>query len=290
MKKVIIALLSIWLAISFFQINIYAYSGTFNLYHETPSGSHVGLYKYDNILYKYPEYGQKFEKYTGWTRTGSGKRRYYVTGDICKGWRKINGKWYYFDYSNGNAATGIKIIGGKIYIFNDDNSWSGKRSKSAKYPSDFSIKLIRSDMESETCFLISGKSKTLKITTQNKEITEKMSTADVQAFYSMVLDTGIIDIKSPVNGFHIENNYLLTGYTPPIYNVEDNESEPDEPADTDYLWTDPERYRFEISCDGESYTITGDDTAFLFAYTENTTAKFCHMIWLFIDYVAFINK
>lgn len=286
MKKIILTLLCIVLAILSFNSEICAYSGTHNLFHKSPEGSHIGLYKCDDILYYYPEYGKEYKKYTGWVRTAGGKRRYYVTGDICKGWRKIKGKWYYFDYSNGNAVTGTHIIGGKKYVFNNDCSWSGKRSKSAKYPSDFSLKFKRIDMEGYTSYLIDGKSKTLKITNRNGDTaTKKMSTADVQVFYSMILDSGATNIKAPVSGFYIENDYLLTGYVPPVYEVEDDEGESDDPADIDYWWTDPEEYNLEINYNGENYVITGDDTSFLFAYSDNTTTRFCHMIWMFFDYV-----
>lgn len=272
-----------------YTINAGAYSGTFMLFQKAPSGKHYGLYNYDNVMYLYDKSGENYEKYTGFAKTKNGDRRYYVTGHICKGWRKIGEKWYYFDYSKGNAATGAKIIGGKKYVFNSDGSWSGKRSKSAAYPSDFSVKLTFSGMDGKTSYLIDGKSKTLKITADDGAVTtKKMSKADIQAFYSMISDSGITDIKAPVSGFYIENNYLLTGYTPPVY--ENEEDEPDDPADTDYWWTDPEILSFEITSGGESYSIIGDDTAFLFAFTDKVASGFCNTIWMFTDYVASMKK
>ena len=36
---------------------------------------------------------------------------------VKKQWKKINGKWFYFD-ENGDYVTGKQTIGGKTYIFN----------------------------------------------------------------------------------------------------------------------------------------------------------------------------
>ncbi|MGN0603613.1 MAG: hypothetical protein ACI4I2_06515 [Oscillospiraceae bacterium] len=282
MKKLISALLSVAFSLSFICTYAYAYSGTFILYQEKPSGKHYGLYKHDNVMYLYDKSGENYKRYTGFTKTQKGNKRYYVTGDLCKGWRKIDGKWYYFDHSNGNAATGTKTIGGKKYIFNSDGSWSGKRSRSAAYPSDFFVEFRRSNMDSTDFYYIDGKNKTLEIKHDDGTVTSrKMSAADVQAFYSMIIDSGITDIKAPISGFYIENNYLLTGYTPPAYEGED---EADDPADCDYAWTDPEKYRFDITCGGKSFAVSGDDTAFLFLYSDETASRFCHAICSIYDY------
>ena len=83
------------------------------------------------VLYKYDNDGAGYSKYSGFTKTKSGGKRYYVTGHACKGWRKIDGEWYYFRFSDGIAATGTEVIGGKKYYFNSDGTWSGKRSRTA---------------------------------------------------------------------------------------------------------------------------------------------------------------
>lgn len=265
------------------SVQAQAYGGMFSLYQEKPTGTHYGFYKLDNVLYKYDNDGVSFSKYSGFTKTKSGGKRYYVTGHVCKGWRKIDGKWYYFKFSDGTAATGTELIGGKKYYFNSDGTWSGKRSRSAAYPSDFSIKYTVSNMDSggETV-LVDAKNRTFTYTDEDGKVTaKKISKADIQAFYSMVLESGAADIKTEVSGFFIENNCLLTGYTPP---VGDGEDEPDDPADTDYLWSDPETYRLEITMNGARYSVSGDDTAFLFAFTDKTAEKFCQLLWFIGDH------
>lgn len=265
------------------SIQTWAYEGMFTLYQVKPTGTHYGLIKYDNVLYKYDESGENYKKYSGFTTTKSGAKRYYVTGHACKGWRKIDGKWYYFKFSDGAAATGTQVIGGKKYHFNSDGTWSGKRSRSAACPSDFSIKYTINNMDSnDVNVLVDAKSRKFTYTDwDGKVTTKKMSSADVQVFYSMVKDCGITDIKATVSGFFIENNYLLTGYTPAVGEGED---EPDDPADIDYLWTDPEIYDLEITMDGESYSVRGDDTAFLFAFKDKTAEKYCQLLWFINDY------
>lgn len=287
MKKLLSIILGLVFALSFCNIGSSAYSGTFKLYEEMPSGEHYGLYKHDNVMYLYEKDGITCKRYTEFTKNQKGTRRHYVTGHICKGWRKIDGKWFYLDYSDGNAAVGTKVIAGKKYIFNKDGSWTGKRSSSTTYPSNFSIKLTIRDMDSSSEFLIDGTSRTLKITAEDDTTAaKKISSAHIQAFYSMISVSEISGIKSPVSGFYVENSYLSTGYVSPAY--EDGD-EPDDPADTDYLWTDPQRYILEIVCGDESYVVTGDDTAFLFAFTDKTAEKFCHTLWLIKDYRESIN-
>lgn len=282
MKKIVCVVLS--LALMFpLAVQTQAYGGMFSLYQEKPTGTHYGFYKFDNVLYSYDKDGVSYRKYSGFTKTKNGGRRYYVTGHACKGWRRIDGKWYYFKFSDGTAATGVQLIGGKKYYFNSDGTWNGKRSRSAACPSDFSIKYTITNMDSnDVNYLVDAKSKTFRSTDEDGNVkTKKLSKADIQAFYSMVMESGVTEIKTTVSGFFIENNYLLTGYTPP---VNDGEDEPDDPADTDYLWSDPEIYQLEITMDGESYSVRGDDTAFLFAFTDKIAEKFCQLLWLIDDY------
>ncbi|MCI5945492.1 MAG: hypothetical protein MRZ39_01140 [Oscillospiraceae bacterium] len=266
------------------SVQAQAYGGMFTLFQEKPTETHYGFYKHDNVLYKYDNDGAGYSKYSGFTKTKSGGKRYYVTGHACKGWRKIDGEWYYFRFSDGIAATGTEVIGGKKYYFNSDGTWSGKRSRTAAYPSDFSIKYTIGNMDSDgEMVLVDAKSRTCSFTDEDGKVTtKKMSKADIQAFYSMVIESGVADIKTAVNGFFIENNSLLTGYTPP---AGDGEDEPDDPADTDYWWSDPETYQLEITMNGESYSVRGDDTAFLFAFTDKTAEKFCQLLWFINDYI-----
>lgn len=279
MKKFIFIFLFTLIIFAFpLQIHPEAYSGMFNFYQKTPSGEHYGLYKYDNVMYLYSESGNDFHRYSGFTRTQKGNRRYYVTGDICKGWRKIKNKWYYFDFSNGNAFSGKKIITGDRYYFNADCSWNGKLSKSAKYTDDFNLTLKIGGMDCNTVtYKIDSINRTFIKTVGKK--TEKeinLSDRDIQAIYSMVLSCDITKIKAKVTGYNIENKNLLTGFTPP-----DDE---DNPEDLDYLWTDPETYIFNITLDGNEYMVFGDDSVFLFANSDEIAEKFCQMIWFIKDY------
>lgn len=283
MKKIFCIILCAMLMLPL-SIQTQAYGGMFTFFQEKPTGTHYGLYKCDNVLYKYDESGKNYKKYSGFTTTKSGAKRYYVTGHACKGWRKIDGKWYFFKFSDGTAATGTQAVGGRKYYFNSDGTWSGKRSKSAAYPSDFSIKYVISNMDCcDETILVDAKSRTLSHTDEDGNVTtKKLSKADIQAFYSMVKESGAADIKSTVSGFFIENNYLLTGYAPAVGEGED---ESDDPADIDYWWTDPEIYKLEITMDEETYSVRGDDTAFLFAFKDKTAEKFCQLLWFLNDYV-----
>lgn len=260
------------------QIHTEAYSGMFNLYRKSPQGEHYGLYKYDNVMYLYDESGEKYQRYSGFTKTKNGDRRYYVTGDVCKGWRKINKKWYYFDFSDGNAFSGKEIIAGGKYYFNDNFSWSGKLSKNAKYTDDFSLTFKILNMDSDTVtYKVDSINRTFIMDVGEKTKKKiKLSKMDIQAFYSMILSCDITKIKAKVTGYNIENNNLFTGFTPP--------EDEDNPEDCDYIWSDPEKYIFNITFNGNKYEVFGDDSAFLFVNSDKTVEKFCQMVWFMKDY------
>ncbi|AME09645.1 hypothetical protein AXE85_05520 [Gemella sp. oral taxon 928] len=44
-----------------------------------------------------------------------------VNGDEKLGWQKIDGKWYFFSYGNGNALTGLQFIDDTEYYFDPVN-------------------------------------------------------------------------------------------------------------------------------------------------------------------------
>ena len=50
---------------------------------------------------------------------------YYVNkiGVVLTGWRKLGGKWYYFDETSGKMATSPRKIGKRIYFFNKKGEW-----------------------------------------------------------------------------------------------------------------------------------------------------------------------
>ncbi|MFQ9152536.1 MAG: N-acetylmuramoyl-L-alanine amidase family protein [Blautia sp.] len=83
---------------------------------------------------------------TGWVRNAKGEKRYFqpTSGIMCKGLKKVQSKWYYFDPDRGVAcagwitdqdgnrryfdpktfvmASGEQIIDGKSYTF-DEKEW-----------------------------------------------------------------------------------------------------------------------------------------------------------------------
>lgn len=284
MKKLIFTILLMTISTMFLQIDTEAYSGMYRLYRNSPSGEHYGLYKFDNVMYLYDESGVNYQPYSGFTKTSKGNRRLYVTGDICKGWRKIGEKWYYFDFFSGNAMSKKEKIANGYYYFNDDYSWNGKCSKNAVYPDDFSLSLIISNMDSDTVTynFDSSSRRFIQKVGEKTEKEIKLSKMDIQAVYSMVLSCNIADIKAKVTGYNIEND-LLTGDT--LLKSEDEfGNEEDAPDDTDYIWSDPEMYYFSVTFNGNEYKIIGDDSAFLFIDSDDFAEKFCQMVWFIKDF------
>lgn len=77
------------------------------------------------IRYKFDKHGVCQGKYTGWTKSSSG-RRYYLNGKPLAGkWFRVKGKRYYAD-ENGYAVTGEAVIDGKQYYFDEKGVWDGK--------------------------------------------------------------------------------------------------------------------------------------------------------------------
>ncbi|MBE6845654.1 MAG: hypothetical protein E7508_08110 [Ruminococcus sp.] len=98
------------------------------------------------IRYVFNKYGQCQGKYTGWTKSASG-RRYYKNGVMLKerwlktksgkkyyagedgymrtGWYRVADGWCYFDDKNGQMATGDVKINGNTYTFSADGIWNG---------------------------------------------------------------------------------------------------------------------------------------------------------------------
>lgn len=87
-----------------------------------------GLYKIDDIMYRFDKNGICLGEYTGWTKqkNDSSKLRYYSNGWIIFGWKKINGKFYYFDSNNRGFFTGevhdeIMILSDPIVSYEKEN-------------------------------------------------------------------------------------------------------------------------------------------------------------------------
>ncbi|MBO4242772.1 MAG: hypothetical protein J5883_05795, partial [Clostridiales bacterium] len=58
-------------------------------------------------------------------------------GNECKGWKKIDGKWYYFDTDNGGMKNGLIEINGKTYYLDDFSGYM--RTGWVGYPTEWGI-------------------------------------------------------------------------------------------------------------------------------------------------------
>lgn len=57
--------------------------------------------------------------YNGWVYV-SGKWYYYYSGELCCGWKKIDGRYYFFDENTGEMRTGWIQFGNKRYYFDSN--------------------------------------------------------------------------------------------------------------------------------------------------------------------------
>lgn len=64
----------------------------------------------------------------GWEEDG-GRIYYYVNGEKAKGWKRIEGKYYYFDTETGAAYKGFKKIEGKTYYFNGKKGYAYRKKR-----------------------------------------------------------------------------------------------------------------------------------------------------------------
>ena len=67
----------------------------------------------DGVLYYF---GSSGALVTGWYKDDYNSF-YFTTNGMVKGWKKIDGKWYYFDKDDGAMTTGIYDIEGTLYNF-----------------------------------------------------------------------------------------------------------------------------------------------------------------------------
>ena len=82
-----------------------------------------GSYKINNKLYVFQNNGALVSK-AGWINTKYDGWLYAnADGTPVTGWKKINGKWYYFTPEWGNMVTGARSINGVLYKFDDNGVW-----------------------------------------------------------------------------------------------------------------------------------------------------------------------
>lgn len=93
----------------------------------TVSANADSLKQVDRALYRYSDSGENLGKYTGFARSGDGRRHYYKKGALVKEkWIKTDsGKRYYAD-KTGTLLTGTKLIGDQVYVFDSRGKWNGE--------------------------------------------------------------------------------------------------------------------------------------------------------------------
>lgn len=88
----------------------------------------MDTYWYDDGKFYYGEDGKRCS-YIGWKKI-DGKWYYFNSvSEAVSGWQNINGYKYYFDWSNRSMYTGYRVINGKLYLF-DSNGKNKKITES----------------------------------------------------------------------------------------------------------------------------------------------------------------
>lgn len=160
-----------------------------------------GLSFYGELLVMTDDNGSN--GYTGLIKLGD-KKKYYETGYLWTGWRKIGGKWYYFDPDNGGvmAEEKAKTALGTYYL-DEDGAWNGKVSRSALLPDDFTMIWELEKLGNESVmFNTSANSITFHSSNQgfyeidsdiNFHAVEEftMSRMDKQIFYDVLMSCGL---------------------------------------------------------------------------------------------------
>ena len=84
-----------------------------------------GLQSIGGKYYYFKKTGELYTGWVQWTEDGPYCWNYYDDNGEATGWRKIDGKWYYFDASNDNfmVYNCTKYIGGTYYTFNKAGEW-----------------------------------------------------------------------------------------------------------------------------------------------------------------------
>lgn len=209
-----------------------------------------GLEFYGNVLVKTDESGSY--GYTGRVRV-KGKTKFYDNGFQWMGWRKLGGKWYYFDPANDGvmAEEKVKTALGTYYL-DEDGAWNGKVSRSALYPEDFGFEV--SDWGYGYGFEIGTFDSTFMEThfVEDADVVKGINIPkrDLQIFYDTAWSCGLTSIDEELYGAKL--------YERSAQKKIDEESG----AIVDGEPTDINHYTVKLSVNGKAYTVKGNWTMY----------------------------
>lgn len=164
-----------------------------------PASDKAGMRLINGIMVKRDSTG--VHPYTGRANVKENVR-YYDTGIMWTGWRKIGGKWYYFDPDNdGFMATEKAETAAGTYYFDEDGAWNGKLSGKAKMPDNFAFS-ISETAYGRTFEINSGKKLLIISEWEESDGRRKINItkSDMQIFYDMAVSCGITDMKRNMKG------------------------------------------------------------------------------------------
>ena len=155
----------------------------------------------------------------------NGSSKFYDNGVQWTGWRKVKGKWYYFDPdNNGIMAEGKVKTALGYYYFDKNGAWNGKLSKSAKCPEDLEFMMSEScgmsDIEGYTIDTASDLLKVPGVYSDDDTRSVKLSKRDMQIFYDVIMSCKLTESKSDLTGYGIiktmppEGEYYMSDDTP----------------------------------------------------------------------------
>ena len=176
--------------------------------YELPKSGKRGLCLIDGIMVKND--GSGVTAYTG-KATVKGNIRYYDNGVLWTGWKKINGKWFYFDpANNGNMAKGQIETAVGTYFLGEDGSWDGKLMKSAKMPENFAFS-VRENFYGSFFELNSGKNYLIQGESEEQDVKRslKLSNSDLQIFYDTAVSDGLFEMNSKMTGAQLNDRQRI---------------------------------------------------------------------------------
>lgn len=151
--------------------------------------------------------------YTG-KATVKGNTRYYDNGVLWTGWRKLGGKWYYFDPDNsGNMALGKVKTATGVYYLDEKGAWNGTFSKGTKMPDNFAF-IVRESSYGSSFELNSSKKMLTKGEWEETDITRKIdiSKTDLQIFYDTIMSCGLNEMDRNMTGKTIAKELKVRKY------------------------------------------------------------------------------
>ena len=189
----------------------------------------------------------------------NGKSKFYDNGVLWTGWRKINGKWYYFDPDNNGIMAEEKVKTALGYYYFDENgAWTGRLTKSAVYPEDFDFMMsdyVGADWTGYEINTFDNKITVLGVYNDDDSRSISLSKRDKQIFYDVIMNCNLTEIKDKL-------------YASYLYKINADSFAEDESVVAGIL--DANEYITKFVADGKSYEIQGGYEMYLYYPYENS--------------------